>query len=112
MRTSARARLPTTSAISGELKWRKVATMSNRNHLFRSAGYCLSAARLLTAATSSAWADPTTPVNPLQKRFLTGKALDVCDFGAFFVGGVPKVPSFGTVRQTIIGSMYTQFMIP
>jgi hypothetical protein len=57
-------------------------------------------------------ADPATPVNPLQKRFLTGKPLEICDQGAFFVGGVPKIPSFGAVRQTIIGSMYTQFQIP
>ena len=83
-----------------------------RNFFWRAAGYSLSAALLLAVVDTSVWADPATPVNPLQKRFLTGKPLDVCDFGAFFVGGVPKVPSFGTVRQTIIGSMYTQFMIP
>ena len=48
----------------------------------------------------------------MTKRFLSGKALDICDQGAFFVGGVPKIPSFGAVRQTIIGAMYTQFQIP
>lgn len=56
--------------------------------------------------------DPAEPVNPLKKRFRTGKALSICDQGAFFVGGVPKVPSFGEPRQTIIGQMYTQFQIP
>src|SRR5688572_26389079 len=86
--------------------------MSNRN-LLRSASYCLSAsAFLLAVAGAPALADPATPVNPLQKRFLTGKALDICDQGSFFVGGVPKVPDFGTPRQVIIGPMYTQFQIP
>lgn len=93
--------------------------MSNRK-LSRSTGYCLSASLLLAvaAAGAPAWADPADSVNPLQKRFLTGKALDVCDMGAFFVGGVPKVPDFDstpeqtTPRQIIIGQMYTQFMIP
>ncbi|MGH8503148.1 MAG: hypothetical protein ACREVE_11885 [Gammaproteobacteria bacterium] len=84
----------------------------NRNSLFRSAGYCLSTAFLLAFTASSALADPADPVNPLEKRFLTGKPLHICDQGAFFVGGVPKIPSFGAVRQTIIGSMYTQFQIP
>ena len=58
-------------------------------------------------------------MNPLQKRFMTGKALDVCDAGAIFVGGVPKVTNFlnsatteGAPDQIIIGKMYVQFMIP
>jgi hypothetical protein len=81
--------------------------------LFRTASLCLPVAALLLAvAAPSVWADPTTPVNPLVKRFLSGKPLDICDEGAFFVGGVPKVPDFGAVRQTIIASMYTQFQIP
>jgi hypothetical protein len=78
----------------------------------RSTGYCLSTALLLAVAASSASAAPTDPVNPLTKRFLIGKGLDICDQGGFFVGGVPKVPTFGTPRQVIIGDMYVQFEIP
>jgi hypothetical protein len=59
-----------------------------------------------------AWAGPADPVNPLTKRFLTGRPLEICDQGGFFVGGVPKVPTFGTPRQVIIGQMYVQFEIP
>ena len=33
-------------------------------------------------------------VNPLRNRYITGKPLEVCDQGAFFVGGVPKVTEF------------------
>ena len=87
--------------------------MPNRNLVLRSAGYCLSAAFLLTAAaSSSAWADPRDPVNPFTKRFLSGKPLDICDQGALFVGGVPKIPDFGEPRQLIIGHSYVQFQIP
>src|SRR5829696_5429565 len=66
--------------------------MSNRNLVLRSPSYCLSAALLVAVATAStsALADPADPINPLQKRFLTGKALDICDQGSFFVGGAPK----------------------
>ena len=58
------------------------------------------------------------PVNPLQKRFLTGKPLDICDQGGFFIGGVPKVTNFATSTagttpaQVIIGQSYVQFQIP
>jgi len=57
-------------------------------------------------------------VNPLKKRFLIGKGLDICDQGAFFVGGVPKVTNFassstaGDPQQVIIGQSYVQFQIP
>jgi hypothetical protein len=87
----------------------------------RPAGYCLSAAVLLAvaAAGGSAWAGPADPVNPFQKRFVTGKALDICDEGALFVGGVPKVTNYlssatavGSPDQIIIGKMYVQFQIP
>ena len=82
--------------------------------LFRSTGPFLSAAVFLTTAAVAglAWAGPADPVNPLTKRFLTGKPLEICDQGGFFVGGVPKVPTFGTPRQVIIGQMYVQFEIP
>ena len=82
--------------------------------LFRSVTYGLSAALLLItgAAATTASANPADQVNPLKKRFLTGTPLEVCDQGSFFVGGVPKVPDFGTPRQVIIGQMYTEFEIP
>lgn len=63
-------------------------------------------------------ADPTQPVNPLKKRVLTGKPLEICDQGAFFIGGVPKVTNFATSTtgttptQVIIGQSYVQFQIP
>ena len=58
-------------------------------------GLRLSAAVLLAAAgAGAAWASPTDPPNPLTKRFVQGKALDVCDFGALFIGGVPKVTNY------------------
>jgi hypothetical protein len=86
-----------------------------------STGFGLSAAVLLAIAAggTSAWADPADPVNPLQKRFLSGKALDICDQGSFFVGGVPKTTTFassalseGQPEDIIIGQMYVQFQIP
>jgi hypothetical protein len=80
------------------------------NSSIRPIGYVLSAAIML--AVASALAAPTDPVNPLKKRFLIGKGLDICDQGGFFVGGVPKVPTFGDPRQVIIGQMYVQFEIP
>ena len=58
-----------------------------------------------------------TPIFPNQDRHLRGP-LEICDFGAFFVGGVPKLTQYansitqGTWQQLIIGQMYVQFMIP
>ena len=73
----------------------------------------------LCAASTLAWASPTDRVNPLQKRFMAGKALDVCDQGGWFVGGVPKVTNYassaitvGVPEQKTIGQMYVQFEIP
>jgi hypothetical protein len=81
----------------------------------REVGYCLSAALLLAVAATSARAW----VNPLENRYLTGRPLNVCDQGSFFVGGVPKVTNFassaeeeGVPEQLIIGQMYVQFQIP
>ena len=58
-------------------------------------------------------------VNPLRNRYITGKPLEVCDQGAFFVGGVPKVTEYaasgdsaGPPQQITIGQAYVQFMIP
>jgi hypothetical protein len=89
-----------------------------RRELLRSASYGLLAALLFAVApASTGLADPTDPVNPLKKRFLTGKALDICDQGSFFIGGVPKVTNFATSTtpapaQVIIGQAYVQFQIP
>jgi len=56
--------------------------------LKRSAGAsCLTAAVLLAATAAVAWK------NPLQDRYTAGP-LDICDVGAFFVGGVPKVTNY------------------
>jgi hypothetical protein len=89
----------------------------HNNRLLRSVGYSLAAVTLL--ATGSALAAPTDPVNPLTKRFMQGKSLDICDQGSFFVGGVPKdtlyansATSVGVTQELIIGQMYVQFQIP
>ena len=73
----------------------------------------------LAIHVGSSSASPTDPVNPLTKRFVQGKALDICDQGALFIGGVPKVTNYlnsatavGAPDQIIIGKMYVQFQIP
>src|SRR6185503_11945617 len=107
---------------AGHSRW--LAVHANRRVTMRfnslPIGLRLSAAVLLAAAgAGAAWASPTDPPNPLTKRFVQGKALDVCDFGALFIGGVPKVTNYlnsatsaGAPDQTIIGKMYVQFQIP
>src|SRR3954454_17652472 len=59
--------------------------------------------------------------NPLKGRYLSGAPLSICDQGAFFVGGVPKVtryassaavPKGGPPQQITIGQMYVQFQVP
>src|SRR4029079_15690055 len=85
-----------------------------KNAIFRSVGYGLSTAVLLaiTATGAAAWE------NPLEHPYLkTG--LDICDQGAFFVGGVPKVSNYvtsaiteGVPQQLMIGSIYVQFQVP
>src|SRR5262245_901090 len=72
----------------------------------------LSAAVVAAFSTSvSAW------VSPLDRRYVGG-TLDVCDYGSFYVGGVPKVSNFvggptsGVPQQITIGQMYVQFLIP
>ena len=94
--------------------------MSSRILLSRPAGYWLSSAIVLAVAagTGPVWADPTDPINPLENRFLTGKPLNICDQGSFFIGGVPKVTNYAssttstTPQQIIIGQSYVQFQIP
>jgi hypothetical protein len=65
-----------------------------------------------SAVGASGWS------NPLVKQYVKGK-LDVCDQGAFFVGGVPKVTPYassamavGQPQQITIGQAYVQFEIP
>jgi hypothetical protein len=68
------------------------------------------------AVASVGAAGAQTPY-PTKQRHLTG-SLDVCDFGAFFVGGVPKITQYansttqGSWQELIIGQMYVQFMVP
>jgi hypothetical protein len=70
-------------------------------------------ATMLCGSTSSvgAWE------NPLEKRYTSGP-LEVCDQGAFFVGGVPKVTNYATSsdggppQQITIGQSYVQFQVP
>src|SRR6185295_184647 len=57
------------------------------------------------AAASTSWANPADPVNPLKNRFLIGKGLDICDQGAFFVGGVPKVYECPAGSNIVNGTM-------
>lgn len=86
--------------------------MRNR-HLQKRAIWILSAAAVASfAASALAW------VNPLEHRYLSGKPLEICDQGSFFVGGVPKITPYagsstaGAPQQIIIGQMYVQFEIP
>ncbi len=86
-----------------------------RYHLIGAVPWIVSAAVLAatlgTAGTAAAQAFPT------NKRHLTGP-LHICDFGAFFVGGVPKLTQFANSvtpsswQELIIGQMYVQFMVP
>ena len=59
--------------------------------------------------------------NPLESRYTNGEPLSICDQGAFFVGGVPKVTAYASsptggaepnYEQIIVGQMYVQFEIP
>lgn len=88
------------------------------HHVSRSAGWTLSAAVVgLTIAASGTAVAQDTPVFPTQDRHMHGP-LEICDFGAFFVGGVPKLTQYansvteGPWQQLIIGQMYVQFMVP
>ncbi|MFC3694506.1 hypothetical protein ACFOWB_19955 [Chenggangzhangella methanolivorans] len=76
-------------------------------------GVFLLAAAIICGSTSAAGAWE----NPLEKRYTSGP-LEVCDQGAFFVGGVPKVTNYATSsdggppQQITIGQSYVQFQIP
>lgn len=93
--------------------------MKTIQHLLKPrAVHVLPATLLLAVASSASFADPTDPINPLKNRFLSGKALDVCDQGGFFVSGVPKITNYANStagtnpEQIIIGQSYVQFQIP
>lgn len=77
----------------------------------------LIAAALSLCFVCNAWAWR----NPLENRYTSGEPLLICDQGAFFVGGVPKVTPYAAsstvgedanLDQIIIGQMYVQFEIP
>ena len=66
---------------------------------------------MLPATSADAWQSPT------KHRYMT-KSLQICDQGAFYVGGAPKVTAFGggptpgPYSQIIVGDMYVQFATP
>ena len=86
----------------------------HKGPLFRSAGYGLS-----TACPAGRLGHRRVGLeNPLKRPYLT-KELNICDQGAFFVGGVPKITTYltsvtaeGPPQQLIIGQMYVQFQVP
>src|SRR6266545_2007207 len=94
--------------------------MGRRSRFIRQMGGGLWGAAFLAAVATSASAQtPGGWVNPLEQRYLSGKPLNVCDQGAFFVGGVPKVTTFaasataeGAPQQIIIGQAYVQVQVP
>ena len=98
--------------------------MKQRIRLTRGLRPVLAAVTLMAVVATSAPAQGTVTgpsgwVNPLKKRYISGAPLSVCDQGAFFVGGVPKVTNYGSSatvagppEQLIIGQMYVQFQIP
>src|SRR5262245_58396445 len=65
--------------------------MFRKQRSTRSAWGYLSAAALVSISATAAWAWK----NPMENRYTTAP-LDVCDQGAFFVGGVPKISNYVT----------------
>ena len=99
--------------------------MGPGTRLMRYAGCGLAGAALVAvtamggSAQGSRVTGPSGWVNPLKARYLSGKSLDVCDQGSFFVGGVPKVTAFAASataesgpQQITIGQAYVQFQVP
>ena len=79
------------------------------------------AASLLAILAAGVWGNAWAWRNPLEHRYLSGEPLSICDQGAFFVGGVPKVTPFADSanagdepqpEQIVIGQMYVQFQVP
>ena len=66
---------------------------------------------MLPATSADAWQSPT------KHRYMN-KSLQICDQGAFYVGGAPKVTAFGggptpgAYSQIIVGDMYVEFQTP
>src|SRR5262245_16824030 len=91
--------------------------MKRTSRLFRGIGIASTA--LLAATSATAHGGGKKPEK--TTRHMTG-SLKVCDFGSFFVGGVPKLTQYANSatpatpttpwQQVIIGQMYVQFMIP
>jgi hypothetical protein len=76
------------------------------------------AAQQSGAARAGGVTGPSGWVNPLRRRYV-GESYAVCDQGAFFVGGVPKVTPYaasaaaaGPPQQIVIGQSYVQFQVP
>src|SRR5215207_5493548 len=105
--------------------------MSNRSHIPRRVGLVLGGVACFGLSGTSGSAQESDAaiaalrlgrsgwVNPLETRYMNGPSLNVCDQGAFFVSGVPKVTTYastgdsaGPPQQIIIGQSYVQFMIP
>jgi hypothetical protein len=86
-----------------------------RTAVLRKAVSLLSAAAIaslsITTATATQYPGP-------KKRYLSGKKLELCDQGSFFVGGVLKttnytsVPPTATPQTVTLGQMYVSFQIP
>jgi hypothetical protein len=67
---------------------------------------CLLAALVAFAASGAASADPTTPVNPLQKRFMQGKSLDICDQGSLpVVNGDYRAAAIRATNYTAVAAI-------
>ncbi|MEA2725293.1 MAG: hypothetical protein QOH59_3064 [Gemmatimonadales bacterium] len=88
------------------------------NRLVKGAVYCTIAAGALTALLAGARPATAQTAYPTDKRHMA-ESVEICDFGAFFVGGVPKLTKWAnstvegtTWQELIIGQMYVQFMIP
>ena len=86
-----------------------------RTAVLRKAVSLVSAAAIaslsITSATATQYPGP-------KKRYLSGKKLELCDQGSFFVGGVLKttnytsVPPTATPQTVTLGQMYVSFQIP
>ena len=89
--------------------------MRHNRLMKRAVPWILSAALLAVMVGSAGKAG--AQAFPTKKRHLTGD-LKICDFGTFFVGGVPKLTQYansvtaGSFQELVIGQMYVQYMIP
>ncbi len=88
------------------------------SRLVKGAVYCSLSLAAVAASLATAGTATAQTAYPTQQRHLLDD-LAICDFGAFFVGGVPKLTKFAngvvegtTWQELIIGQMYVQFMVP